>query len=199
MIRQRDKIYIRKWCSLFSGKLFAMLVVYADETGTHGLQKGGREPAPGIYGLLATDLQWEKFRDVWATDLKRHTTPYFHFRDLHSSSRKKKGTPYFGWSDQKVDEFKRDMAIAASCGPIPVGGYPKEHPLSLFAKFSTKDWEDLINSLWAYKNLHESKNRFSGNKKPFYPYRDHPYLKAIYQSLVSKLREYERKNPIREV
>jgi hypothetical protein len=33
------------------------------------------------------------------------------------------GNPYFGWDNEKVDDFIHAMAIAASSGPIPFGGF----------------------------------------------------------------------------
>jgi hypothetical protein len=112
-----------EWASLFSGKYFAMIVVYADETGTGGLQHGGKEPAPGVYGFLATCEMWERFRIDWKSVLDRHGAPYFHFRELNTAGRKKKTSPYHGWDDQKADNFIYDMATVASSGPVPFGGY----------------------------------------------------------------------------
>jgi hypothetical protein len=117
------KASIREWASLFSGKYFAMIVVYADETGTHGLKKGGKEPAPGIYGFMATPEQWEYFRSIWSAALKKYDVDYFHFRDLLPQQRNNPRKPYYGWSDTKTDDFIHDMAVVASSGPIPIGGY----------------------------------------------------------------------------
>ncbi len=36
--------------------------VYSDETGTGGVPATGEEPAPGVYGLLATTEMWDGFR-----------------------------------------------------------------------------------------------------------------------------------------
>jgi len=41
-----------EWASLFSGGLFMMLVVYADESGTHGTSNG-REAIPIISGWIS--------------------------------------------------------------------------------------------------------------------------------------------------
>jgi hypothetical protein len=62
------KSSFREWASLFSGKYFAMIVVYADETGT-GKVLSGKEPAPGVYGYLATPEMWETFRNEWKSAL----------------------------------------------------------------------------------------------------------------------------------
>jgi len=109
--------------SLFSRKYFVMIVVYADETGTQGLRKGGKEPAPGVYGFMDVPEGWERFRGAWSAALKKYGVDYFHFRELNPLLRLNPGNPYFGWDNEKVDDFIYDMAIAASCGPTPFGGY----------------------------------------------------------------------------
>ena len=48
-----------------------MLEVYADETGTGGVPKSGKEPAPGLYGFLATVEMWGRFRKEWRSALDR--------------------------------------------------------------------------------------------------------------------------------
>jgi hypothetical protein len=118
---KRDSEF-QEWASLFSGKLFAMLVVYADETGTHGLKKGGKEPAPGVYGFIATPQYWEGFRHTWLAALAKHNAPYFHFRELNKSERSKPGNPYYGWDDDMADDFIYDMALVASEKAVPFGG-----------------------------------------------------------------------------
>lgn len=125
MIRPDAELYgkssFREWASLFSGKYFAMIVVYSDETGTGGLQNG-EEPAPGVYGYLATPEMWDKFRVEWKASLEKHKVPYFHFRKLHPNERKKTSNPYHLLDKDMVDDFIYDMAIIASGGPIPFGG-----------------------------------------------------------------------------
>jgi hypothetical protein len=113
----------REWASLFSGKYFAMLVLYADETGTHGIKKDGKEPAPGVYGFLATPDIWDKFRVEWRTALSqpKYDVPYFHFRELIYERGSSK-CPYHGWDNDKVDDFIYDMALIAGSGPVPIGG-----------------------------------------------------------------------------
>jgi hypothetical protein len=99
-----------------------MLEVYADETGTGGVPKSGKEPAPGLYGFLATVEMWGRFRKEWRSALDRYGTPYFHFRELNPSEREKRKNPYHGWNNDRLDDFIHDMAIVASNGPIPFGG-----------------------------------------------------------------------------
>jgi hypothetical protein len=99
-----------------------MIAVYADETGTGGVPKSGKEPSPGMYGFLATPEMWEIFRKDWKAKLDEYCIPYFHFRELHPSERTKPKSPYHGWSNDRVDDFIHEMAIVASSGPIPFGG-----------------------------------------------------------------------------
>jgi hypothetical protein len=129
MIRVRDKksqnwaSELSKWASLFSGKYFAMIVVYADETGTGGMPKNGKDPSPGVYGFMATPEDWEEFRLSWKSGLDAHKkAPYFHFCELTRPARKKPGSRFGDWSDEEVDDFIYDMAVIASSGPIPFGG-----------------------------------------------------------------------------
>jgi hypothetical protein len=103
-----------------------MIAVYADETGTHGIQNN-IEPAPGIFGFLATQKEWEQFRIKWKTELQKHTAPHFHYRELNNRERSKnKNSPFYGWDDKKTEDFIYDMAIIASSGPIPLGGSSSE-------------------------------------------------------------------------
>jgi hypothetical protein len=101
---------------------FAMIVVYADESGTGGIPKSGKEPAPTICGFLATPEKWGEFRVSWKQMLSKHDAKYFHFRELNKSERAKLGAQYYGWDDHSVDDFIYDMAIVASTGPVPFGG-----------------------------------------------------------------------------
>jgi|ERR1035441_46905 hypothetical protein len=118
----RGKSSIREWASLFSRKYFAMIVVYADETGTSDIPKSGKEPAPGVYGFLATPDDWEIFRKQWRAMLAKHKACYFHFREATRAGRQDPKSHYHGWSDDEADDFIHDMAYVASLGPIPFGG-----------------------------------------------------------------------------
>jgi hypothetical protein len=112
-----------EWASLFSGKYFAMIVVYADESGTGGIPKSGKEPAPGICGYLATPEMWDGFIVAWKAMLAKHDAPYFHFRELSQESRLEPTNRFRDWRDNKVDDFIYDMALVASTIPIiPMGG-----------------------------------------------------------------------------
>ena len=113
---------MRQWASLFSGKYHAMLVVYTDETGTGGVPDSGEEPAPGVYGFIATPEEWDVFRVKWKAGLDLHKAAYFHFRETRQSHRQNPKKVYFGWTNEQVDDFIYDMATIASSGPIPFGG-----------------------------------------------------------------------------
>ena len=107
-----DETSIKEWATLFSGKLFAMLVVYADESGTGGIPKSGKEPAPGVYGYLATPEIWEQFRIAWKSTLKNHDAEYFHFRELDPNFQKKNPeNPFSKWDNDRKDDFIYDMAF----------------------------------------------------------------------------------------
>jgi hypothetical protein len=120
-----------EWASLFSGKYFVMIALYADETGTGGIPKSGKEPSPGFYGFLATTEEWEQFILRWKKMLKKHNdAKYFHFRELDKGYRQKhKDCPFHDWTDDQIDDFIYDMAFVASTGPIPIGGNASEKRL----------------------------------------------------------------------
>jgi hypothetical protein len=108
--------------SPLSGNDFTMLTAYSDETGTGGIPQSGKEPAPGMYGLIASTELWEDFREKWKAELNRYGVDYFHFRELHPNELKKPGNPFYGWNKERVDDFIYDMAILVGSGPIPFGG-----------------------------------------------------------------------------
>jgi hypothetical protein len=103
-------------------KVFTMLVVYADETGTGGIARDGKEPAPGVYAFLACAETWDVFRKQWQSGLDFFGVKYFHFRELNPTARKEPRNPYHGWSNDKVDDFIYHMALIAGSGPVPLGG-----------------------------------------------------------------------------
>ncbi|MGO8700856.1 MAG: DUF3800 domain-containing protein [Limisphaerales bacterium] len=126
-----------------------MLVVYADETGTQGLKKGGREPAPGIYGFIETPLYWEGFRHRWLDALAEHGVKYFHFRELNKSERLKPGAHYCGWKDDEVDDFIYDMAIVASDKAVPFGGNASvKRTEAVNARFYEKTYKMAFEAFW---------------------------------------------------
>jgi len=117
-----NRTELQQWASLFSGKCHAMIVVYADETGTGDVPKSGKEPSPGVYGFLATPDNWEIFRQQWKAMLAKHKACFFHFREATPAGRKDPKSHYYGWSDDQADNLIYDMAYVASLGPIPFGG-----------------------------------------------------------------------------
>jgi hypothetical protein len=60
-------------CSLFSGRddLFMMITGYFDDSQTAPDQK-----TPIVVGYLASQLQWQRFREQWAKLLERHDVPF---------------------------------------------------------------------------------------------------------------------------
>lgn len=106
-----------------------MLTVFADETGTGGLQADGKEPAPGVYGVIATPEYWQTFCREWSDGLKKHDAPYFHFCELSPVGRKDERSAFFGWGNERADDFIYDMAIIATTKAIPFGGSASEKKL----------------------------------------------------------------------
>lgn len=112
-----------EWASLYSGKLFVQLIVYADESGTHdpsGKLEGSK--APVVAGFMDTVEHWETLCVDWQAVLDKYGAPYFHFRETHRSNRLEEGNPYHGWSDEKIDDFIYDLATIISRTAVPVGG-----------------------------------------------------------------------------
>jgi hypothetical protein len=112
-----------EWTSLFSGKFFVMLSVYADESGTHdpGFNKPGAR-VPVISGFIDTVENWKIFCNNWKALLDEYKVPYFHFREIKWERMNPK-SPYCGRSDDKIDDFIYDMAMVAGKTAIPVGGH----------------------------------------------------------------------------
>ncbi len=141
MIRPDAELYsetsFREWASLFSGKFFVMIVVYADESGTHdpfGLQDGSQYPIIG--GFAARKSTWDKFSIAWKAILKKYDdVPYFHGRELRAAQmaifHNRKETkellknPYYSrkWGLHKIESFRKALTkVAASGNKIPIAG-----------------------------------------------------------------------------
>ena len=88
----------------------------------HRRGKGGKEPAPGVYGFIETPEYWEGFQEKWNAGLRKYNVPYFHFRELNPPERAKARNPYYNWDKERVDDFIYDMAIIASEKALPFGG-----------------------------------------------------------------------------
>jgi hypothetical protein len=132
MIRDNE---FRKWASLFSGRLFVSIVVYADDSGTH--DRTGKQPGSRVAiaaGFAAPIDEWVKFRKDWQAVLTKYDAPYFHFKEWAVASaivRKKRPTfreflktnPYAGWKLKKLDDFLYALAAIAGDGnKIPIVG-----------------------------------------------------------------------------
>src|ERR1017187_9261819 len=75
-----------EWTTLFSGKIFVTLTVYADETGTHdphGKLPGSEAPVFG--GFMETVDEWVVFIKNWASVLDK-TDAQFFMNTTHSST-----------------------------------------------------------------------------------------------------------------
>jgi len=120
--RQRS----REWASLFSGKLFVMLVAYADESETAGFGAFG--------GYVASVDQWSQFTSEWQRILNEYDASFFHFREWAMASavvRKKRAAnssfykgPYCGWKLKKLDSFLLELGqVAGILKKGTFGGY----------------------------------------------------------------------------
>ena len=107
------------WASIFSGKLFAMIVAYADESGTHdrtGQQPGASTATIGGYIGLFDD--WRKFDSEWKDVLTEYSVPAFHFKDWTEaqktikigSSYVGKAGDYKGWKKRCLLEFMEELS-----------------------------------------------------------------------------------------
>lgn len=123
-----------EWASLFSGRLFVKIVVYADESGTHdptGAKKGSREGIIG--GIAAIREDWTVFCREWRRVLNDYSVLYFHFyewADASAVARKTKkpssdfaNNPYRHLDLSQLNELLVALAkIAGSGNKIIVGG-----------------------------------------------------------------------------
>ena len=127
-----DERAFRQWFSLFGGEILVNLVIYADESGTHG-GKTGAQPnseVATVAGYAGKADSWVKFRRDWKSVLKKHHADYFHYSPLRYAlkaaergrSVSQKGNPYRGWSKNRAEGFLVDCAgVAAAGNRLPVG------------------------------------------------------------------------------
>ena len=103
-----------------------LIKVYGDESGTHdktGKQKGSEVPVVG--GYFAPPEFWDNFNKQWQAvlDDPKYKAPYFHAKELEFHYRQRESKkPFYKWSDEKVADFKYDLAMVAGNGAIPIGG-----------------------------------------------------------------------------
>src|SRR5579859_5733495 len=74
--------------------LFAVLIAYLDESGTHdpsGKQKGAEVAA--IVGYLSTYKRWVKFQRAWRDVLKKYGVKTFHMKFFAHRTGEFKGWP----------------------------------------------------------------------------------------------------------
>jgi Protein of unknown function (DUF3800) len=92
--------------ALFHGRkaerLFVIVTVYIDESGTHG------SPVTIVSGWVARLGQWVTFDEKWNRLLKRYGVPHFHSRSIRQSK-----APFKGWSIARKQEF---LGAAAKLG-----------------------------------------------------------------------------------
>lgn len=115
-----------------------MIVIYADESGTHdhrGEKKGAQFPI--IAGFAATKETWDGFHCEWEKILNEFGVNYFHARELEgarlaivenrneSNSKQLKKNPYYKakWDLVKIEAFRKALTQVATSGDkIPVCG-----------------------------------------------------------------------------
>jgi len=116
-----------------------MIIVYADESGTHDpLGKQSHSEYPVVAGWAARKSVWDTFWVEWSAVLRKYGAPYFHGRELVGAERaildpdyrKRKAkqllkNPYFikKWDVRKMTMFRRALAKVAVKGrKIPILG-----------------------------------------------------------------------------
>jgi Protein of unknown function (DUF3800) len=113
-----------------------MIVVYADESGTHdpeGKQPGSRYPI--IAGFAARKSVWDKFCVTWTAVLRKYDVPFFHGWELREAreaiihgkkeSKELLKNPYYTrkWDIKKIEAFRRALTnVAVAGGKIPIAG-----------------------------------------------------------------------------
>lgn len=124
----------REWASLFSNGLFVMIVVYADDSGTHdekGIQVGSREGIIG--GLAAPREDWIPFCNQWQAVLTKYKVEFFHFRGC-SERQNAKARIHWG---------KRDFPLTATflrSGQIPTGAAEDLPATTNFSAYPATPW-----------------------------------------------------------
>jgi hypothetical protein len=128
------------------------LVLYADESGTHGHSNKGREPAPCICGFIASPDYWKKFCSDWKIILNKHGAPYWHSREFTPAAREKQKSRFFGWSNERVDNLMYDLGFVIAQEAVPVGSFVQSKrspdPLKRMADGFFKTSLDALNRHW---------------------------------------------------
>jgi len=116
-----------EWASCFDGGIFAMLKLYADESGTHD---GAEVTILG--GVMESADYWREFCREWSGVLNNYDAPfnkpphekvrYFHFREFRPAANTKPGDSYYDWSPVKRRNFLYSLAMVLGHSAVPVGG-----------------------------------------------------------------------------
>lgn len=133
---QAGETSFREWAFLFSGKYFAMIIVYADESGTHD-PTGNRQGStfPIIAGFAARKSTWDTFCVSWKAMLSKYDVPFFHGRELEGArlaivenrpiTKELAKNPYISrkWNLEKIESFRKSLTKVAVAGnKIPIAG-----------------------------------------------------------------------------
>jgi hypothetical protein len=127
-----DERAFRQWFSLFGGEILVNLVIYADESGTHGGKTGSQPQSEvaTVAGYAGKVDSWVKLRRDWKAILDKNHVDYFHYSPLRYAIKvaglgrivSQKGNPYRGWSKSQSEDFLLDCArVAAAGNRLPVG------------------------------------------------------------------------------
>ena len=129
-MRSSRKFLTRCRCREKPEKFFVIIKVYADESGTHdetGQEKGSEVPV--VAGFFAPADYWVRFCGEWQSALNNYKVPHFHNKELGFHQRLKPNNPCYGWDNDRVIDFRYDLAMVAGSEAIPIGGlyHAKKH------------------------------------------------------------------------
>jgi hypothetical protein len=179
---------------VFSERYFVIIKVYADEAGTHdkkGKQKGSEVPV--LAGYLASVEYWTNFANDWQSVLNKYNVSYFHNKEFGFHARQKPTNPYRTWSEDKIRDFRYDLAMVAGSGAIPVGGLfwaEKHHALGNEGDAHKLAMQMFFNGFCEAMNL----RKIGGVDKVLFIF-DMNQKKEWVASLWEVYNEFKKKNP----
>jgi hypothetical protein len=122
------------WTSLFAGKIFVMVTIYADESGTHDeTGQDDKASVATVAGFAASREDWREFCPKWQAVLNKygrgaidqgfHATEWSYAYNcaLHGwnptvTAAKYRQNPYYGWPIDKLEKVRLELAKLAGRG-----------------------------------------------------------------------------------
>jgi hypothetical protein len=119
MVRQYEQPtqQFAEWASNISDGVFAMLKLYADESGVHDDAE-----VTVLGGVMDKREYWEEFCREWGAVLNNYKVRHFHFREFRQSANTKPTDTYYAWPLSKRRDFLYSLSMVLGHSAVPAGG-----------------------------------------------------------------------------